>query len=105
MAAPPPCFRVDHEAPDLSALQALARGDATKEQQIRALRWIVNEGAATYQQTFLPGDAHGTSFLEGRRFVGLKIVSLLTLSVSDYIAKNARKNATHKETNGTPRRS
>lgn len=104
MAAPPPYFRVGHEAPDISALQALARGDADAHQQRRALDWIIRQGAATYQQSFVPGDSHATAFIEGRRFVGTKIVELLAVSIADYIAKNARKNATPKETNGTPRR-
>jgi hypothetical protein len=105
MAAPPPYFRVDHDAPDLSALQAMSRGEATADQQKRALAWIINEGAATYQQSFVPGDTHATAFIEGRRFVGTKIVELLKISIADYIAKNARKNATPKENHGTPRRS
>ena len=104
MAAPPPYFRVDHEAPDVSALQALARGDASADQQKRALDWIIKQGAATYQQSFVPGDSHATAFIEGRRFVGTKIVELLTVSIADYIAKNARKNATPKENHGTPTR-
>jgi hypothetical protein len=104
MATPPPYFRVDHDTPDLSALQAMARGDAAPDQQKRALKWIIEQGAATYQQSFVPGDTHATAFIEGRRFVGTKIVELLSVSLTDYIAKNARKNAPQKDNHGTPRR-
>jgi len=104
MAAVPPYFRCDHDVPDLSALQALAAGAASPEQQRRALDWIIKQGAATYDQTFVPGDASASAFFEGRRFVGLTIVTLLSTSLSDYMAKNALKAATPKETYGTRRR-
>lgn len=77
----PVCFRCDWEPGDGGALQALARGEATPDQQKRALDWIIQQGAATYQPTFVPGAPDASAFMEGRRFVGLQIVKLLTLNL------------------------
>ena len=70
-------------AADVEALQALQRGDANPDQQARALEWIVKTGAGAYELSFR-SDADGgereTAFAEGRRFVGLQIVKLLSMS-------------------------
>jgi len=92
MAKPvPPFFRVDYEIPDISALQGLARGEATPDQQKRALDWIINEGSRYYDMSFQPGMPDGTAFMDGRRFVGAKIVELLKVSVRDLLLKEQRK--------------
>ena len=65
---------------DASAMQALARGEASPEQQRRALKWIVETGSGTYDVSYRPGGEEGrrdTDFAEGRRFVGLQLVKLL----------------------------
>jgi hypothetical protein len=43
------------------------------------LDWLINSGAATYEVSFHPDSERLTSFAEGRRFVGLQVVKLLTL--------------------------
>ncbi len=74
-----------YEARDVEALQALQRGDATPDQQGKALDWIVRSGAGAYELSFR-SDADGgereTAFAEGRRFVGLQIVKLLSMNGS-----------------------
>lgn len=87
----PPFFNVSWEIADASALQALLRGDAEPEQQRRALDWIIQQAAMTYQPTFQPDSDRTTAFAEGRRFVGLKIRELLSLSTRDLAAKAAPK--------------
>lgn len=72
----PPKYDVLHVA----AIQALARGEATPHQQQEALRWIIERAAGTYDQSFSPDSDRGTSFAEGRRFVGLNIVKLTKLN-------------------------
>lgn len=67
---------------DASALQALERGEATAEQQIRAIKWWVNKCALTYDMSYRPGDPHDTSFAEGRRFCGLQAVKLLKVNIA-----------------------
>lgn len=79
---PPAFLPPKWEVEDIGALRALARGDAMEHQQIRALKFIVEGLAATYQQSFRPGGLEGdreTAFAEGRRFVGTQIVGLLTI--------------------------
>ena len=72
------------ELADASAIQALARGDANKDQQTRALRWLIEAACATYDLSFRPGDtSRETDFAEGRRFVGLQVVKLLKINLSE----------------------
>lgn len=79
----PPCFRADYEIADVSALQALVRGEATADQQKRALDWVLYEAAQIRNVSFQPDSDRATSFAEGRRFVGLQIARLLSLSLRD----------------------
>lgn len=78
--APAPCDEADEYA-----LRALQTGTATSDQQRRALKWIVEQAAGSYDQPFRPG-ADGdrdTAFACGRMFVGQQIVHLLnTVRVS-----------------------
>lgn len=71
------------ELPDASALQALERGEANASQQQRALKWIIEQAAATYGMSYRPGESgdRDTAFAEGRRFVGLQCVKLLRLNL------------------------
>lgn len=80
-----------HEIADVSAFQALERGDASPDQQKRALAWLINVAAMTYQPTFM-ADPYKSAYAEGRRFVGLKVVKLLKLSLTAlHKASEARK--------------
>jgi hypothetical protein len=69
---------------EVSAAQALERGDATPDQQQRFLAYVVNGLCATYDLSFRPGGAEGaraSDFAEGKRSVGLQIVKLLRLNL------------------------
>lgn len=79
-----------YEVADISAIQALERGDATPEQQRRAIKWIVETACGTYDLSFRPGDdgRRNTDFAEGKRHVGLNIVKMLRLNVSLLRRKN-----------------
>lgn len=72
-----------YELADVSALQALSEGKADETQQKRALKWIIEVAAGTYQPSFRGGDSSEVSFLEGRRYVGLQIVKTLKLVVAN----------------------
>lgn len=75
----PPAF----DPADAAAVQALQRGNATPEQQKRALAWLINQGCATYDLSYRPGEEgrRDTDFAEGRRFVGLQLVKLLNVKI------------------------
>lgn len=73
------------EPADVAAVQALARGDASADQQKRALDYIINGLAATYDLSYRPGGEDGrrdTDFAEGKRFVGTQIVKALKLNLA-----------------------
>lgn len=71
------------ELPDVAALQAVYRGEGSPEQQKRVMDWIVKQASQIGGQSYRAGDSHGTAFIEGRRFVGAQILSLLAMSTED----------------------
>lgn len=71
-----------YEPADVAAIQALARGNASMDQQKRALTWLIEKAAGTYEMSYRPGGAEGerdTAFAEGRRFVGNQVVKMTKL--------------------------
>ena len=71
---PPP-----YDLADVHAIRAVASGTADIDQQKRAVRWIVEQAAGTYQPSFRPEGDRETCFAEGRRFVGLQVVKLVNM--------------------------
>lgn len=71
-----------YEAADTAALQALAKGNATSEQQKRAIDWIVMHACGTYDFSYRPGtNDRDTNIALGRQFVGQQIVRQLKLKI------------------------
>ena len=70
---------------DIRAIQAIATyaagGETAPSAQDcqRALDWIVNVAAATYDEPFRPGQSDAVNYMLGRRSVGLAIVKLMKL--------------------------
>ncbi len=62
---------------DAHSIRALHDGSASPEQQQRALNFIINSLACTYDLSYRPGSDRDTAFAEGKRFVGLQIVKFL----------------------------
>ena len=81
IAQPAPYTPAPYTDADVSAIQALQRGEATPEQQKRALEWIVNSAANTYDLEYRT-EPRDHAFCSGRRFVGLQIVKMLKLSLA-----------------------
>lgn len=76
---------MEYESADATAIQALQAGTASPDQQRRALRWIVEQAAGTYEISYRAGGLEGdreTAFAEGRRFVGSQVVKMLKLNVA-----------------------
>lgn len=71
-----------YEVADIYAVRALNKGDATPEQQQRALKWII-DGAAQFREQPFRSEADGgereTAFALGRQQVGREIMKALTL--------------------------
>ena len=57
----------------------MAQGNAGEQEQKRALDWIINTAAATYDEPFRPGSRDVVDYMLGRRSVGLAIVKLIKL--------------------------
>lgn len=70
------------EKADAYALQALERGEATADQQKRALAWIINNSCLTYDQCDQPESERLEAIWYGRRFAGLQIVKLIKINLS-----------------------
>ena len=68
-----------YEKADIRAIQALAQGNAGEQDQKRALDWIINTAASTYDEPFRPGSRDVVDYMLGRRSVGLAIVKLMKL--------------------------
>ena len=71
---PPP-----YEEADVHAIQALHKGDASPDQQQRALKWLIEKACGTYEFNFYPTDRE-TAFALGREFVGQQTIKLLHLN-------------------------
>ena len=71
----------EYEYADVCAIQDLMAGEATPEQQKRALDWIIKKACGTYEQHYYPND-RDTVLSLGRCFVGQQIVKLTKLDRS-----------------------
>ena len=72
------------ELADAAALQALARGDATPEQQKRALKFVVETLCGTYDLPYRPESARDTDFACGKMFIGQQIAKLVNLNLNTF---------------------
>ena len=77
-----PWLPAPYENADIAAIQALAKGEARAEQQIRALTWIVEKAARTYDMTYQPESARDSDFAEGKRYVGNQIVKMTKINIA-----------------------
>jgi len=68
----------EYDINDIRAIQALAQGKASEQDQQRALDWII-KAASTYDEPFRPGSSDVVNYMLGRRSVGLAIVKLIKL--------------------------
>lgn len=74
-----------YEKADIRAIQALAEYAAgtgappSPTECMRALDWIINTAASTYDEPFRPGHPDVVAYMLGRRSVGLAIVKLTKL--------------------------
>jgi hypothetical protein len=75
-----PCAPPAYTATDVYAVQALARGTASPDQQRHALNLIVNGISCAFDMSFRPGKPDESTFAEGKRFVGSQIDKLTRLN-------------------------
>jgi hypothetical protein len=69
---------------DVAAIKAVAAGEATADQQRRAIEAITDRVACVNEQSWRADDHGGqreTDFSEGKRFVGLQLRKLIATSL------------------------
>lgn len=76
-----PYVPAEYSLADASSIQAMHRGEASKEQQQRALKWLIEKCSGTYEFHYYPID-RDTAFALGRCFVGQQITKLVNLDLS-----------------------
>lgn len=76
---PVPYLPATYDVADIAAIQACANGDATPEQQKRAMEWIMYK-AANMNDLEYRTDGRDHAFASGRRSVGLQISKLISLN-------------------------
>jgi hypothetical protein len=74
------------EAADAEAIQALNRGDADPYQQVRALKWIVENACGTGEPPYRDTD-RDTVFMLGRMFVAAQIMALKAINISALVGR------------------
>jgi len=79
---------------DVSAIQALVRGEANPEQQKRAIDWIIMQAARTYDLHYHPDSSRDTDFALGRAFVGMELVKMTKLDLAVLMKKERPNNET-----------
>ena len=67
----------DYSIVDIQALRAVATGNASSGQQKRAMEYIINVVAGTYDIPFRPDSEGATLVAVGKAIVGKHIVGLL----------------------------
>lgn len=72
------------DAADITACQALERGEANKDQQKRFVRWL-HAACRTHGMTFAPTSERASCFAEGRRHVGRWFINLCQLNAAAFI--------------------
>jgi hypothetical protein len=79
--APPPL-----ELPEVAAIQAVAKGEATPDQQQLAMRVIVEKIGCAYEETYCPGQngARDSDFYQGRRRAGTMLRSFINAKLKNF---------------------
>jgi hypothetical protein len=88
-----PWLPPSYELADVDAVRALSNGVANKDQQLRALQWILGAASDRLGMSYFPGGEEGrrnTDFMEGRRFVGNQIVKLINTDPTKIKPKERR---------------
>jgi len=75
---------------DVEAIKALNAGDATPHQQKLALSIIVNKFSRSQDLLFIPNSSDETAFLNGRGFVGMKILKIINVPIGKLLNKEAK---------------
>lgn len=79
----PRWFRCEYQEIDSHAIKACLAGDATPDQQKRAMQWIVTNAGLYDEVNWEPENERASSFEAGRRYVAIQIIKLAKLTIKD----------------------
>lgn len=82
-----PHIPADYDVSIVASIQALISGVAEPHQQQIAMKWIIEQASGMYEFQFYPTDRE-TAFALGRGFVGMQLVKLSKLNVSQMRKQN-----------------
>lgn len=73
------------ELPEVAAIQAVAKGNATAYQQALAMRVIVEKIGLAYEDTYCPGpSSRDSDFMQGRRRAGTMLRSFVNAPLRNF---------------------
>jgi hypothetical protein len=72
------------ELPDVVAIKALSQGNATEEQQMRALHFILVHVCGVDDEPYCPTSDRDTAYALGKRRVGTYLRSLLAADIRKF---------------------
>ena len=70
----------DYTLADVYAIQAVANGGASPDQQKRAMDYIIRVLAGTYDMAYRPDSARDTDFALGKQWVGQCLVFFVNIN-------------------------
>ena len=76
-----PAVPAEYALADATAIQAMATGNADPDQQVRALKWIVEKAAGVYEFHYYES-VHDTAFALGKCFVGQQVAKMTKMNLS-----------------------
>ena len=74
-----PWLPAKYDETDAYAIKAVAHGTASADQQKRAIKWIVEDCAHTYDEQYFEESPGNTAYALGSRHVGMQIVKMINL--------------------------
>lgn len=73
-----------------AAIKAVAKGNASPDQQKTALLWIMDDACGTWMDAIQPGHPDVTAYLTGRKSVALQISTVLRSRAPDPTKKETK---------------
>jgi hypothetical protein len=85
-----PWMPTNYDIADTAALQAMKRGEATPDQQVRAMEFILAAVCDRHGMSYRPDNQFDTAFAEGKRWVANQIVKICSMPLSQLRKDNAQ---------------
>lgn len=79
---------------EVNAIKALSRGEADKEQQLMAMKWILQDACMKFEFHYYPTD-RDTAFALGREFVAQQLVKIINLDTAILRREDTKRGRLH----------